>query len=126
MSTRSRLPTMIWGPFAISAGRLVARQAAVLERNIDPGTAGGMGSETKQVQNPQIAVGDLSEADRILQTQPMVAREPDMRRPFTPLRRRDAIEHDEGGLRMPHAQRPDQTQPEFELVGVDFAIFAPP
>ncbi len=42
---------MIRGPFALSIGDLSARQVAVLEGNIDPGAAGGMGSETKQVEN---------------------------------------------------------------------------
>ena len=56
----------------------------------------------------------------------MVAREPDMGWPFTPMRRREAIEHDEGGLRMLRSQRIHQAQPELKLIGVDVAVFSLP
>jgi hypothetical protein len=67
------------------------RPTASLQRNIDAGPAGGMGREAEYIEHPDVAIDDLSEADRILQSQTLVAREPQMRRPFPPLRQRQAI-----------------------------------
>ena len=84
-------------------GSLRTRQVAVLKRDIDARTIGGMGSQTKEVQDAKIAIGDLSEVDGILQSESLTACESHMSRPLPPLRRGEAIEHDERGLRMPGA-----------------------
>ena len=52
---------------------LRTRQVAVLKRDIDARTIGGMGSQTKEVQDAKIAIGDLSEADGILQSESVTA-----------------------------------------------------
>src|SRR5262245_1721486 len=97
---------------------------ADLERNIEPGAAGGMGSEAEYVEHAEIAGGKLCEADRVLQSQSLVAREPQVSRPFPPLRRRKAIEHDEAGPRIARVELVEQVQPELELLRRDGTVLA--
>ncbi|HEY7664525.1 MAG TPA: hypothetical protein VH934_15505 [Xanthobacteraceae bacterium] len=106
----------------VSADALGAQAIGILERDVDAGAAGGVGGKPRDIEHTEIAVRDLRQADRILQAQALVTREPQMRRPLPPLRRRKAIEHDESQLWIACMQARDQPEPELELLRLDRPI----
>src|SRR5215831_18845908 len=83
-----------------------------------------MSGKTKHVQDPEIAISDLSKADGILQRQSMVACKPNMSRPVPLLRRGEAIKDDEGGSWILYVQGVDQPQPQLEFLRIGGTIVA--